>query len=284
MEETITPEVEEIGADQTDIFDGWDSGETEAADQPAEETQEEAVQQEDGTPADGQEEPKPQDTEQKNDEPNGPFLTLKYMDETKSVTREEAIELAQKGMNYDRVKTERDSLRAFRADNQDAIDLIRSYAEKTGMTIPEYVDFCRTQDIMREKQIGEDEAKERLSLEKREMAVSKKEAEQAQLEADRADEEQKAQSDQERVRREVQQFLADYPDVKPEEVPSEVFEIVERYGCSLSVAYGKWRIAKQDQELSALRAQSVARQKSPGSLSGSVTTPKRDPAFDGWDE
>lgn len=278
MEENMTPEVEEVSVNQTDIFDGWDSEESVTTDQPeAEDTEERAEGTE--TAADEQTEEPAQEQQQES-----PFLTLKHLDETKTVTREEAVELAQKGMDYDRIRTERDSLRTFKSENQGAIDLIQRYADRNGMTIPEYLDFCRTQDIMHEKGVSEEEAKSMLSLEKREMVVAQKEAEQAAKEQEESQAKQKTESDQERVRREVQQFFVDYPDVKPEEVSVDVFEIVQRDKVSLSVAYGKWRIAQQDKELEALRSQASARKKTPGSLSGSLKTPKQDPVFDGWDD
>ena len=278
MEDNLTPEVEEVSADQTDMFDGWDTDESpaeETVEEPAEERTEETepAADESAEPEEPAQEPQ-QDT---------PFLTLKHLDETRTVTREEAVELAQKGMDYDRVKEKLDELRTFKSDNQDAIDLIQSYAERNGMTIPEYLDFCRTQDIMHEKGVSEDEAKAQLALEKRERAVAKKEAEQQARE--QAETQPKPEvSEQERVRQEVQQFMAVYPDVKPEDIPQDVFEIIQREKVPLTVAYGKWRIAQQEKELSSLRAQDSARKKSPGSLSGSLKTPKRDPAFDGWDD
>ena len=81
----------------------------------------------------------------------------------------------------------------------------------------------------------------------------------------------------------MNQFLADYPQVKPTEIPPEVFDIVRRDKASLSLAYGKWLIAKQADELKTLKAQASAREKSPGSLSGSLGSAKTDPVFDGWD-
>lgn len=281
MEENNTPIPEESGPDQANVFDGWDAVDSLTADQPeGEETAEATADQTEVR------EPAPeQSAEEAKEEParEEGFLTLKHLDEVRTVTREEARTLAQKGLDYDRIRTERDELRSFREENSAAIELVRKYAGRSGMGVAEYLEFCRTQELMSEQGITAEAAKAQVSLEKREMEVSRREEEQTAREQAQA--EAKAQMDgtQERIRREVAQFLSDYPEVTPGEVPGEVFELVQREGVSLSVAYGKWKLAQQGKELEALRAQESARRKSPGSLSDTLQIPKTDPAFDGWD-
>ncbi len=275
MDEIMTHDVEEIGADQADVFDGWDDDSPTEADQPEVDEQTGDEPEEDSAEAQPESEDAPKDDA---------YLTLKHMDETKTVTKDEAVQLAQKGMDYDRIRTERDELKAYRAEQQPVIDMIQKYAERNGMTIPEYIDFCRMHDIMAEKGVGEDAAKEVLALEKREVAVAQKEAEQAERANAEAAANQQPESLQERARREVQQFQRDFPDVNPEDVPADVFDIVQKDDVSLSVAYGKWRIAQQAKELESFKAQSSARKKTPGSLSGSVKSTKKNPLFEGWDD
>ena len=273
MEEIITPEVEAVNVDQIDVFDGWESEESVNADQHEAEEAEERTGEE--TP---EETPKEEPAQEAKEDQ---FLTLKHFDEVRNVTREEATELAQKGMDYDRVKGQVEELRSFKNEYQPVVDLVKSYADRNDMTIPEYLDFCRIQDIKAEKGVSDDEAKSILSLEKREKAVAEKEAEQAKV----AEESKPVEvTEEERVRREVQEFTTVYPNVKADEIPKEVFELVTKEHITLTVAYGKWRIAQQEKELASLRAQDNARKKSPGSLSNSLTTPKRDPIFDGWDD
>ncbi len=275
MEEMTTPVVEEVSADQADVFDGWDEPGTEdVADQPeAEVTEEPAAE----PAAEPEEEAPPA-------EQSDVFLTLKHMDETRTVTREEAVELAQKGMDYDRIRTERDQLKASHAENEAAMQMVRKYAERLNMTVPEYLDYCRTQELMSEKSISEEAAKEQLSLEKREMAVAQKEAEQQAKEEADAQQKQQEESAQDKIRREVAEFIRHYPEVKPEDIPKEVFETIQREDVSLSVAYGKWRIAQQEHELTALRSQDSARKRTPGSMATTQRTPKSDPVYAGWDD
>jgi len=285
MNENTAPAVEEISADQVDVFDGWDTEGTMEADQPKPEQSEQ--------PAEESEQDEAQDAPQSGDDPEAEepkqeqddavFLTLKHLDEVRTVTRQEAQELAQKGLDYDRVQAERNELRAYKQANSAAIDLVQKYADRNNMSIPEYLEFCRVQELMSDGNLSEDAAKSQVALEKREMDITRREEAQAERERAESEAKQAGDNEQERIRREVSQFLADYPDVKPGDVPPEVFEAVQRDKTSLSVAYGKWLLDQQSKELEALKAQENARKKSPGSLSGSLKTPPVDPAFDGWD-
>lgn len=281
MEVTTEPTLEETSVDQTDVFDGWDTGEVldAQADQPEQEAPAQTAEESNGDPAPEEEAPPAEASPQ--EEP--PFLTLKHLDEVKTVTREEAQALAQKGMDYDRIREERDQLRSFREENGPAIELVQKYAQRNNMTIPEYLEFCRVQEVMSEQHVSEEAAKNQVALEKRELDVSRREEVQAEKERKASEAKQSEESEQERIRRDVNQFLADYPQVKPTEIPPEVFDIVRRGKASLSLAYGKWLIAKQADELKALKAQASAREKSPGSLSGSLGSAKTDPVFEGWD-
>lgn len=281
MEVTTEPTLEETSVDQTDVFDGWDTGEVLApqADQPEQEAPAQTAEESAGDPAPAEEDTPAEASPQ--EEP--PFLTLKHLDEVRTVNREEAQALAQKGLDYDRIREERDELRSFREENGAAIALVQKYAQRNNMTIPEYLEFCRVQEVMSEQNVTEDAARSQVALEKRELDLSRREAIQEEKERKESEAKQSEESEQERIRRDVNQFLADYPEVKPTEIPPEVFEIVQRDGSSLSLAYGKWLIAKQADELKALKAQASAREKSPGSLSGSLGSAKIDPVFDGWE-
>ena len=281
MEVTTEPTLEETSVDQTDVFDGWDTGEVldAQADQPEQEAPAQTAEESNGDPAPEEEAPPAEASPQ--EEP--PFLTLKHLDEVKTVTREEAQALAQKGLDYDRIREERDQLRSFREENGPAIALVQKYAQRNNMTIPEYLEFCRVQEVMSEQHVSEEAAKNQVALEKRELDVSRREEVQAEKERKASEAKQSEESEQERIRRDVNQFLADYPQVKPTEIPPEVFDIVRRDKASLSLAYGKWLISKQADELKALKAQASAREKSPGSLSGSLGSAKTDPVFEGWD-
>ena len=73
------------------------------------------------------------------------FLNIRYNGEDKALTQDEAIMLAQKGMNYDKVKGKLDAL------ENGALKSISAIAERAGMTIDEYAE--RLNDFQEQSEI-----------------------------------------------------------------------------------------------------------------------------------
>lgn len=68
-------------------------------------------------------------------------LRIKYNGQEQEITLEQAAELAQKGMNYDKVLNERNGLRV----DARASELMRRLAEANGMDVEQYVGFVENQ-------------------------------------------------------------------------------------------------------------------------------------------
>ena len=150
-------ENEEVFAEETTGGDGWDdisfddlteeSEDGETADDAAEADQPEAGEPEEESGADESakaEEPKPE-TDQS--------FTLKHLDETRTVNRDEVITLAQKGMDYDRIRDRLDSNKEgieWYGKNADSVKWLEEIAQEQGMTFEELVDNTRA-TIMAEK-------------------------------------------------------------------------------------------------------------------------------------
>lgn len=73
-------------------------------------------------------------------------VKLTYRGETKDYSREQLIELAQKGLDYDGVRADRDRLR----DHHPALEVIDLYARQNNMTREQYLDFARQKADERE--------------------------------------------------------------------------------------------------------------------------------------
>ena len=84
-----------------------------------------------------------QDTQ--SEEEASDFLNIRYNGEDKALTQDEAIMLAQKGMNYDKVKGKLDAL------ENGALKSISAIAERAGMTIDEYAE--RLNDFQEQSEI-----------------------------------------------------------------------------------------------------------------------------------
>ena len=296
---------EEQTADQQDAFlDGWGDEQT-AQDAPetsdtaegkdtTEEVTETASETEgaqsapDGgaaeTAAEADAEAQTETTEQKADAPEKTW-TLRHMDETKNVGEAEMVTLAQKGMDYDRIRAKYD-------ESKPAMEILSIFAKQKGVSVADYVSFLRT-EAKKADGLSEAEARRSIELEDREAAVTAREAEQA---AERQAAEQAnaaANAAAQRRKADIDEFAREYPDVarNPDAIPKEVWDAVAA-GSSLTVAYAKYTAKQAREEAERTRSAAQAAQqniknaaRSTGSMqSAGQNAGGRDPFLEGWGE
>ncbi len=296
---------EEQNADQQDAFlDGWgdeqtaqdapEISETAEGEDAAEEVTETASETEgaqsapDGgaaeTAADAGAEAQTETTEQKADAPEKTW-TLRHMDETKNVGEAEMVTLAQKGMDYDRIRAKYD-------ESKPAMEILSIFAKQKGVSVADYVSFLRT-EAKKADGLSEAEARRSIELEDREAAVTAREAEQA---AERQAAEQAnaaANAAAQRRKADIDEFAREYPDVarNPDAIPKEVWDAVAA-GSSLTVAYAKYTAKQAREEAERTRSAAQAAQqniknaaRSTGSMqSAGQNAGGRDPFLEGWGE
>ncbi len=296
---------EEQNADQQDAFlDGWGDEQT-AQDAPetsetaeGEDTTEEETEtasETDGaqsapdggaaeTAAEAGAEAQKETTEQKADAPEKTW-TLRHMDETKNVGEAEMVTLAQKGMDYDRIRAKYD-------ESKPAMEILSIFAKQKGVSVADYVSFLRT-EAKKADGLSEAEARRSIELEDREAAVTAREAEQA---AERQAAEQAnaaANAAAQRRKADIDEFAREYPDVarNPDAIPKEVWDAVAA-GSSLTVAYAKYTAKQAREEAERTRSAAQAAQqnvknaaRSTGSMqSAGQNAGGRDPFLEGWGE
>lgn len=296
---------EEQNADQQDAFlDGWgdeqtaqdapETSETAEGEDTAEEETEPASETEgaqsapDGgaaeTAAEAGAEAQTETTEQKADAPEKTW-TLRHMDETKNVGEAEMVMLAQKGMDYDRIRAKYD-------ESKPAMEILSIFAKQKGVSVADYVSFLRT-EAKKADGLSEAEARRSIELEDREAAVTAREAEQA---AERQAAEQAnaaANAAAQRRKADIDEFAREYPDVarNPDAIPKEVWDAVAA-GSSLTVAYAKYtaKQAREEAERTRIAAQAAQQNvknaaRSTGSMqSAGQNAGGRDPFLEGWGE
>ena len=296
---------EEQSADQQDAFlDGWgdeqtaqdapETSETAEGEDTAEEATETASETEgaqsapDGgaaeTAAEAGAEAQTETTEQKADAPEKTW-TLRHMDETKNVGEAEMVTLAQKGMDYDRIRAKYD-------ESKPAMEILSIFAKQKGVSVADYVSFLRT-EAKKADGLSEAEARRSIELEDREAAVTAREAEQA---AERQAAEQAnaaASAAAQRRKADIDEFAREYPDVarNPDAIPKEVWDAVAA-GSSLTVAYAKYTAKQAREEAERTRSAAQAAQqniknaaRSTGSMqSAGQNAGGRDPFLEGWGE
>lgn len=250
-------------------------------------TETEETSQEQGS-AQGEDEQAHEDTVA--DEQTGteePMFDLKYNKETKQYTRQQVTELAQKGLNYDRVTEQRDRLQQeisdltkFRDENSAILDTLRAAAEASGKSVPEYLTSIRT-NLLVAQGISPETARERILREDAEQRLhSQQKAEEAEANRKR-DAEQRQKDD-------IARFQKKYKDVDPKTIPQEVWEAV-RGGELLTDAYGEYQRRELERQLReaneklAIRAKNESnRQKSLGSLQSTKQETGKDPFLEGF--
>lgn len=296
---------EEQNADQQDAFlDGWgdeqtaqdapETSETAEGEDTTEEVTETASETEgaqsapDGgaaeTAAEAGAEAQTETTEQKADAPEKTW-TLRHMDETKNVGEAEMVTLAQKGMDYDRIRAKYD-------ESKPAMEILSIFAKQKGVSVADYVAFLRT-EAKKADGLSEAEARRSIELEDREAAVTAREAEQA---AERQAAEQAnaaANAAAQRRKADIDEFAREYPDVarNPDAIPKEVWDAVAA-GSSLTVAYAKYTAKQAREEAERTRSAAQAAQqniknaaRSTGSMqSAGQNAGGRDPFLEGWGE
>lgn len=268
-------ETEEL-EDTDDLEDGDepDDGEDEADDSA----------EDDGVDEDGDEGEEDDGGEPQGDDgaaDDGEKFPVKWLDETKELTREEVIRYAQKGMDYDRTKQalhalreEADALRAFKAEHEAQIEELTAYLKESGKTsLGDVLDDLRFSELIG-KGDSADLAREKIRAARLERQL----AANAQRQTEQDEGKRKAQAD-------LEAFQKEYPDVKVDEaLLKELGDDLKATG-NLTRAYEKMQRRKLEADNAALRKQieddkqkasnkrrTTGSQKSSGSVSG-----KRDP-------
>lgn len=265
-------ENENITVNEADIDAAWaedDGPGTAEADDGRMEQKPEADPQPEAAPPAQKAPAAPEEQEKKPEEADQPELfTLKNRDETRQVTREELVSMAQKGWDYDTVRQERDQLRQYRQEADPALTLVRSYAERNGMSVEQYIDMVRKQELIAQG-INEQTADAQISMEKQQAAIR---AQAAEAEAERKRQEAidaQARQRQEARKQGMVDFLRAYPSIKPADIPREVWERVAR-GESLTSAYTMHRNQQLEAELAAERQNKQNQERTTGSLSAEL--------------
>lgn len=303
MEENTTG-METVEQTSDAFLEGWDDVSEAAADQPeSQDTKETEPEKEtaDGQVKDGEEQAKetaenpadtqPENTQEEKDSEPAPekesapkTWDLRHLGEVKTVDEAGMIALAQKGLDYERIRGKYD-------ESKPVMELFGQFAQKAGMTVPEYLAYIRTQ-AKKANGMSEAEAKRAVELEDREAAVSAKEAQQAQAAAEQTAADQAKNAAAEKRRADIADFQKNFPDAakEPEKIPPEVWAAV-RDGASLSIAYAKYAIkqAQTAQEAAEHKVASTEQnRKNSDRSSGSMKTAgnehkSRDPFLEGWD-
>lgn len=297
MDELVTST--EISEDEFS-FDGWEdepaddeTAEEAETDEEESETEENAEESEadqpSGEPAEENTEGDANAEEKAEEQKADQLFELKHLDETKSVGKDEVISLAQKGMDYDRVKEKYDALKAEKdkfSGFEEQRDFIKELADAAGQSVDQFIDSTRarmykTAMSQQGKAVDDLAALLKVQGDKAERA-KQREAEAAEA---KAKEKTKAAEEDKAARaKSFKRFADEHKDVKAEDIPRSVWDDYAAGKGDLSDIYTRHENKQLKDEIARLRQELKNKGRSTGSRHSAGAKPDPDPDFAGWDD
>lgn len=267
--------IDKYWSDDSDDVE-W-SDETETADEQEEaepeETEDSGEDNEEAEEAEHEEEPKPEAEPEKKDEAGHQRFKLKVKGEEREVDLDEMTALAQKGSDYDGLKTDRDTLRTENGKLKEYETFLKELAENGGISIDEVMESTRVEMLMRKaeqdgKELTEEDARKQVK-------AAHKKQEPKEEPAHEKTEEEKAQEA-------VQAFVKRYPNVKSEDIPQSVWDDANRTG-DLIGAYQEYRLQKLSEEITQLKQNNKNKERSTGSRKTAGASSTKTKVDEAWE-
>lgn len=280
MEENTTIETSAPDWDNWDDIDLSDIVDDQAEEEPAEPAEADQPETEEAAEAETTE---PEETVE---EPTAdqPFV-LKHLGESREYSREEVTTLAQKGLDYDRIRTRLEQMTAERDANSAAESEAQSFLEEmakaSGISVSELMDRTRAQALAEKEKIDFSVALGRVQNLNEARRLQKEKAQMEQSRVQQTEEETKRQ-------KAIEDFAQAYPDVKATDIPRPVWEEFSKTG-NLVTAYRaeenrqlKAQIESLNKKLSAKETNEKNKGRSTGSQKSAGTQEPMDPIMADW--
>ena len=186
---------------------------------------------------------------------------------------EDLIENYQKGLNYDKKLQELENLQNSRLEKY-----AKEKADALGISVDEYMNQVEAYEKQQERQREADELEDLINAGTpesiaKELIASRQQRKQIQQELNDIKAEREADKREKERTKEYQDFLDEFPDVKPENIPKEVFEDAEN--SNLKEAYMKWKLKELEKQISISKTNEKNKQSSIGSTTESGTVKEK---------
>ena len=274
-EENKTEELDDI-----DYFEGWDDdSEPEAAEEVEKEADEPETEEVQDQPTEGAKDEK---AEEEPEQPRN--WKLKHNGEEVDADEAKMVELAQKGLDYDRVRGERDTFKSEHPKYADYEKFLQEMAESAGTDVPGLMESVRVSLLVKKAQAEGKTLSEAAAIQQvRREALAK-----TTPKAEEPVQQKTPEKSEEDKRREtIKAFVASHPTVKADDIPRDVLQEGLASG-DLSGAYDRWEIKQLKEKLGNFQKELEAAKQNQRNKERS-TGPKRnsssvtpDPWFDGW--
>lgn len=182
-----------------------------------------------------------------------PKYKVKFNGQEMEVPASELVAYAQKGMNYDHIREELDKATP-------AYSLLSSVAERSGMTVAQYIEAYNKQQQEQQVQknikagMPEEAAREMQRIRAENETLKRKESE---------------WTAEEQRNKEVRAFMSAYPDVK--EIPQEVFDAHFNTGEPLVSAYQRYENQQLKKQIETMKQNQANKARAVGSVQSNAS-------------
>ena len=297
---TIPESTESVTEDPARDPDDWSDidfsdleildGDTETGEETQEgETQDETVepeadQQEGEAEAEAANEPTAEAQEQtdRSEEADQPeLIELKHLGQTVRVTPEQLNAYAQMGLDYQRIREDRDAARK-EVERLTAMEtFLKELAAPQGISVEDLIDGARAEVLAKKEHLNKDVALQRIKLDRERKAFE--------AQKDQQKKEAQAKSQEEAKRQEqFLRFARTYPKVKPNDIPKDVWDAFKD-GEDLVNAYARFenrelkdKVSKLESQLETAKKNSENKRRSAGSQRSAGSASEMDEFDRAW--
>lgn len=244
----------------------------------------EADQQEGEAEAEAANEPTAEAQEQtdRSEEADQPeLIELKHLGQTVRVTPEQLNAYAQMGLDYQRIREDRDAARK-EVERLTAMEtFLKELAAPQGISVEDLIDGARAEVLAKKEHLNKDVALQRIKLDRERKAFE--------AQKDQQKKEARAKSQEEAKRQEqFLRFARTYPKVKPNDIPKDVWDAFKD-GEDLVNAYARFenrelreKVSKLESQLETAKKNSENKRRSAGSQRSAGSASEMDEFDRAW--
>ena len=246
--------------DDIEVMDSDEEGTDEQPAEPEADQQTEAAETE--TP--DTEEPESAPEQETADQPE--LIELKHLGQVVRVTPEQLNAYAQMGLDYQRIRDDRDAARAEVARLKEMEDYLKELAAPQGISVEDLLDGAKAEVLANKEHLDRGIALQRVKLDRERKQFEAQKAQQTRAQQEQSEKEQ-------RQRDQFLQFAKEYPKVKPNDIPKEVWEKFKE-GMNLTSAYAQYEAKSLRDQVASLEAKLEAEKKNSENKKRSTGTQK----------
>lgn len=246
--------------DDIEVMDSDEEGTDEQPAEPEADQQTEAAETE--TP--DTEEPESAPEQETADQPE--LIELKHLGQVVRVTPEQLNVYAQMGLDYQRIRDDRDAARAEVARLKEMEDYLKELAAPQGISVEDLLDGAKAEVLANKEHLDRGIALQRVKLDRERKQFEAQKAQQTRAQQEQSEKEQ-------RQRDQFLQFAKEYPKVKPNDIPKEVWEKFKE-GMNLTSAYAQYEAKSLRDQVASLEAKLEAEKKNSENKKRSTGTQK----------